>query len=89
MESKVLNLNDENGKGNSKIFIESDGASLNIPTNFILANRPHCSKHSKMKDFVTGNPNVGKGSAGFSSVIILASIIAITGVIIAFLMLKY
>ena len=91
MEKKVMNakLNDVNGKGNAHMFIEGDGAELNMPENFVLANKPHSGKSSKMKEFVTGNPNVGKGSAGFVGVITLASIIAIAGAIIAFLTLRY
>ena len=43
----------------------------------------------KLKFLLAGNPNVGKGSAGFVGVITLASIIAIAGAIIAFLTLRY
>ena len=37
MEKKVMNakLNDVNGKGNAHMFIESDGAELNMPENFV------------------------------------------------------
>lgn len=91
MEKKVMNakLSDVNGKGNAHMFIESNGADLNMPENFVLANKPHSGKSSKMKEFVTGNPNVGKGSAGFIGVIALASIIAVAGAIIAFFTLRY
>ena len=91
MEKKVINakLNDVNGKGNAKMFIEGDNSELNMPQDYVLANKPHSSKSSKVKDFVTGNPNVGKGSPGFGGVITLASIIAIAGAIIAFFTLKY
>ena len=82
-------LDDLNGKGNAHMFIESDGATLNMPESYVLVNRLNYGKSSKMKDFLTGNPNVGKGSAGFASVITLASIIAIAGAIIAFLALRY
>ncbi len=91
MEKKVMNakLNDVNGKGNAHMFIEGSDAELNMPENFVLANKPNSGKSSKMKEFVTGNPNVGKGSAGFVGVITLASIFAIAGAIIAFLTLRY
>ena len=91
MENNVINakLNDVNGKGNAHMYIESDGAELNMPESYVLANKPNSGKSSKVKEFVTGNPNVGKGSAGFASVITLASIIAITGAIIAFITLRY
>ena len=91
MENKVMNakLNDANGNGDAHMYIESDGADLNMPDSYVLANKPRSGRSSKVKNFVTGNPNVGKGSAGFASVITLASIIAIAGAIIAFLTLRY
>ena len=91
MEKKVIDarLNDANGKGNAHMYIESDERELNMPENYVLANKPNSGKSSKIKEFVTGNPNVGKGSAGFTSVITLASIIAIAGAIVAFLTLRY
>lgn len=91
MEKKVMNakLSDVNGKGNARMFIESDSAELNMPDSCVLANKPHTGKSSKMKEFVTGNPNVGKGSAGFASVIAIAIAVAVAGAIIAFLALKY
>jgi len=91
MEKKVISakLNDVNGKGNSHMYIESNNDSLNMPKNYVLANKQHNGKSSKMKEFVTGNPNVGKGSAGFIGVITLAVIIAVVGAVIAFITLKY
>ena len=91
MEKRIINarLNDVNGKGNARMFIESDEETLNMPETYVLANKPHGHKSSKMKDFVTGNPNVGNGSAGFASVITLTSIITIAGAIIAFLAFRY
>lgn len=82
-------LYDANGKGNAKMFIEGDDSSVNMPSSFVLANRPKCKKSSKARDFITGNPNVGRGSSGFASVITLASIITVAGAIIAFLSLRY
>ena len=82
-------LSDANGNGDAHMYIESDGADLNMPDSYVLANKPRSGKSSKVKNFVTGNPNVGKGSAGFASVITLASIIAIAGAIVAFLTLRY
>lgn len=81
-------LKDAN-KGDSRVFIQNDGTDLNMPESYILANKPKTLTKSKVKDFVTGNPDVGKGSAGFVGVITLASIIAIAGAIIAFLTLRY
>lgn len=81
-------LKDAN-KGNAKMFIKGDDTELNMPETYVLANKPKTLTKSKVKDFVTGNPDVGKGSAGFVGVITLASIIAIAGAIIAFLTLRY
>ena len=82
-------LSDANGNGDAHMYIESDGADLNMPDSYVLANKPRSGKSSKVKSFVTGNPNVGRGSAGFASVITLAGIIAVAGAIVAFLTLRY
>lgn len=74
--------------GDAKVVIQNDGADLIMPKNPVLV-KPKSLTKSKVRDFVTGNPNVGKGSAGFVGVITLASIIAIAGAIIAFLTLRY
>ena len=79
----------DTSKGDSKVLIQNDGNELNMPETYVLANKPKTLTKSKVKDFVTGNPDVGKGSAGFVGVITLASIIAIAGAIIAFLTLRY
>ena len=79
----------DTSKGDSKVLIQNDGNELNMPESYVLANKPKTLTKSKVKDFVTGNPDVGKGSAGFVGVITLASIIAIAGAIIAFLTLRY
>ena len=80
---------EDSNKGNAKIFINGDDTKLDMPESYVLANKPKILTKSKVKNFVTGNPDVGKGSAGFVGVITLASIIAIAGAIIAFLTLKY
>ena len=82
-------LNDYNGKGNANMYIESDERCINMPESYVLANKPHSGKTSKIKDFISGNPNIGKGSSGFASVITLASVIAVAGAIVAFITLKY
>lgn len=79
----------DTSKGDSKVLIQNDGNELNMPESYVLANKPKTLTKSKVKDFVTGNPDVGKGSAGFVGVITLASIIAIAGAIIAFITLRY
>ena len=84
-------LHDANN-GNAKVVIKGDDGDLNMPENFTLANNSAGAKTKKMsrvKEFATGNPNVGRGSAGFVGVITLAIIIAIVGAVIAFFSLKY
>ena len=83
-------LKDANN-GDARVVIQNDGEELNMPESYVLANKPKSliKSKSKVKDFVTGNPNVGRGSAGFVGVITLASIIALAGAIIAFLTLRY
>ena len=91
MENRVIStkLKDENGNGNSEMYIEGNESELNMPESYVLANKPKSGKNTKMRAFLTGNPNVGRGSAGFASVITLAGIITIAGAIIAFLTLRY
>ncbi len=91
MENKIIKakLNDVNGNGNACMYIEDDNMDVNIPNSYVLANKPHSGKMSKTRQFITGNPNVGRGSNGFASVITLASIVAIAGAIIAFFSLRY
>lgn len=91
MENKIIKakLNDINGKGNANMFIEDDNMGVNIPNSYVLANKPYSGKTSKARQFITGNPNVGRGSNGFASVITLAAIIATLGAIIAFFTLRY
>ena len=91
MEKKVINakLKDVNGKGNSNLYITGDESELNMPESCVLTNNIHHGKSSKIGEFIKGNPDVGKKSAGFVGVITLAIIIAVVGVIVAFLMLKY
>ena len=84
-------LHDANN-GNAKMVIKGDDGDLNMPKNYVLANQSAGTKGKKMskiREFATGNPNVGKGSAGFVGVITLAIIIAIVGAVIAFFSLKY
>lgn len=72
-------------KGKSKIVIEGDGAPLNLNPNcnYVISNRPKKQKSNvKMAD-------IGVKSNGFAAVATLAVIIALAGVIIAYLALRY
>ena len=75
--------------GTSKVVMESDGAPLNMPSDVTLVNRPKVKVLSKEIKGPRGGANIGIGSNGFAGVITLASIIAIAGIIIAYLTLKY
>lgn len=66
--------------GSSIVNIESDDKPLGMPSNYTLANKPKKSR---------GLSNIGKGSNGFTGVATLATIIAVAGAIVAFLVLKY
>lgn len=69
-------------KGTSKMTIESDNAPLNMPDNVTLVNRPKTKTRVKMSD-------IGPRSQGFAGVATLAVIIAVAGIIIAYLTLRY
>ena len=91
MDNKIMTakLDDLAGDGNSKVYVEGNNDELQLPESFVLVNRPKRKKNSKLKEFIFGNPNVGKSSAGFSLVITLAIFIAFIGAIVAFFALKY
>lgn len=80
----------DNG-GTSRVMIEGNGAPLggDFENNtYVIAN--HVSKNNrKMKAPSIVRENIGPGSNGFAGVATLASIIAIAGVIIAYLTLRY
>lgn len=94
-EKKEMSFKDSNGT--SKMTIEGNGAPLGgnfASNNYTLAN--HIQKDSKGKTRVKSlkapgivRDNIGPGSSGFAGVAVLASIIAIAGIIIAYLTLKY
>lgn len=81
--------------GVSKVILEGNDAPLGgdfANNNYVIAN--HISKNSKSKARSTKGPsiardNIGIGSSGFAGVITLASIIAVAGVVIAYLTLRY
>ena len=77
--------------GVSKVILEGNGAPLGgdfANNKYVIAN--HVSKNSKkMRAPGIAKDNIGIGSSGFAGVITLASIIAIGGVIVAYLTLGY
>ena len=84
------NFTDKNGT--SKIMIEGNGAPLggDFKNNtYVIANHISKNKNKKMKTPGALTDNIGPGSSGFAGVATLAVIIAIAGVIIAYLTLRY
>lgn len=82
--------------GNSKMTIESNGAPLGGDfenNSYVIAN--HASKgKAKTKTKSLKAPgamtqNIGPGSSGFAGVATLAAIIAIAGIVVAYLTLRY
>ena len=78
--------------GVSKVILEANDAPLGgdfANNNYVIAN--HSSKNSskKMKAPGFARDNIGVGSAGFAGVITLASIIAVAGIVVAYLTLRY
>lgn len=72
----------KDASGRSKVIIEGSDAPLYMPEgNITLANRPQTKK--------TFGQDIGPRSNGFAGVATLAIIIAIAGVIVAFLTLRY
>lgn len=75
-------MNDKTGK--SRVTIEGDTAPINMPDNVVIANRP--IKNTKTNPLMQ---DIGPKSNGFAGVATLAAIIAVAGVIIAFITLRY
>lgn len=89
---------------NGKLSIENDGGELNMSPDrrYVTANNPNKKESNKKlvrvlrvlnKNVTTddrlGPEVVSPGNKGFASVIGLAALIAVAGVIIAFITLKY
>lgn len=77
--------------GTSKLMIEGNDAPLGGDfrnNTYVIAN--HVSKNGNKKMKNSGiMENIGPGSSGFAGVATLATIIAIAGVVIAYLTLRY
>lgn len=93
---------ERNFDGGSKLSIESDNGMLNMSSDktYTLANNPNKKTSGKKlvrvlnKDITNSRDSLGPevvspGNRGFASVIGLAVIIAVAGVIVAFLTLRY
>ena len=97
-DSNKIEKSFDNG---SKLSIENDGGELNMSPDrrYVTANNPNKKESNKklvrvLKKNVTTDDRLGPevvspGNKGFASVIGLAALIAVAGVIIAFITLKY
>ncbi len=86
MENNYKKGTFEDNGGKSRVVIESDNAPLNMPSNVTLVNRP------KVKKKVKTNPllqDIGPKSQGFAGVALLAGLIALAGVALAYFNLRY
>ncbi len=77
----------KDGNGKSRVTIEGTDAPLGGfleegTESYTLVNKPKSKK-------VNGPSNIGPGSNGFAGVATLAAIIAVAGVIIAYLTLRF
>ena len=82
----------KDNNGVSKVILEGNDAPLGgdfANNKYVIAN--HISKNNSKKMRAPGiaRDNIGIGSSGFAGVITLASIIAVAGVVIAYLTLRY
>ena len=78
--------------GVSKVILEGNGAPLGgdfTNNKYVIANHVSKNNSRKMRTPGIAKDNIGIGSSGFAGVITLASIIAIGGVIVAYLTLGY
>lgn len=75
----------EDVNGKSKVIIEGDNAPLNMPENISLANRPKA--YSKKPNTLL--QDIGPKSQGFAGVALLAGLIALAGIALAYFKLRY
>lgn len=86
MENNYKESSFEDNGGKSRVIIESNNEPLNMPNNVTLVNRP------KVKKKVKTNPllqDIGPKSQGFAGVALLAGLIALAGVALAYFKLRY
>lgn len=78
--------------GVSKVILEGNGAPLGgdfSNNKYVIANHVSKNNSRKMRTPGIARENIGIGSSGFAGVITIASIVAIGGVIVAYLTLGY
>lgn len=82
----------KDNNGVSKVILEGNGAPLGgdfVNNRYVIANHVSKNSNKRMKAPGIATDNIGIGSSGFAGVITLAAIVAIAGVIIAYLTLGY
>ena len=82
MENNYKEGTFEDNGGKSRVVIESDNAPLNMPSNVTLVNRPKVKTNPLLQD-------IGPKSQGFAGVALLAGLIALAGVALAYFNLRY
>lgn len=85
MENNYKERTFEDNGGKSKVVIESDNAPLNMPSNVTLVNRPKVKKGKDQSSL----QDIGPKSQGFAGVALLAGLIALAGVALAYFNLRY
>jgi len=86
MENNYKEGTFEDNGGKSRVVIESDNAPLNMPSNVTLVNRPKVKKKIKTNPLLQ---DIGPKSQGFAGVALLAGLIALAGVALAYFNLRY
>ena len=82
----------KDNNGVSKVVLESNNAPLGgdfANNKYVIANHVSKSNNKKMRMPGIVRDNIGIGSSGFAGVITLASIIAVAGIVVAYLTLRY
>lgn len=78
--------------GVSKVILEGNDAPLGgdfANNKYVIANHVYKNNSKKMRAPGIAKENIGIGSSGFAGVFTLATVVAIAGVIVAYLTLRY
>lgn len=86
MENNYNESTFEDNGGRARVVIESDNAPINMPSNVTLVNRPKVKKRVKTNPLLD---DIGPKSQGFAGVALLAGLIALAGVVLAYFNFRY
>ncbi len=84
-------INDE-GKEETVIVTDDDNLKVNLNSNYTLANRSEFKKESKLVKKFKGSmlgADIGVKSGGFSSIAILATVIAIAVLVVMYFIWRF